>query len=106
MDLNNLQEYGLWYKINDKNELPSKLRGPHAIIKHNFGKLTRLTIYVDDIIVIGSDEGEVQRLKTYLSTEFEIKDLGSLKYFLRIEVTCSEGGIIISQEKYILNLLK
>ena len=47
-----------------------------------------LIVYVDDIIVTGNDEEEIQRLKTYLSNEFEIKDLGSLKYFLVNEVAC------------------
>ena len=76
-------------------------------IKHNSSrKLTTLIVYVDDIIVAGNDEGEIQRLKTYLSNEFEIKDLRSLKYFLVIEVACSKGGIFISQQRYILDLLR
>ena len=74
-------------------------QGDHtSFIKHNSsGKLTALIVYVDDIIVTRNDEGEIQRLKTYLSNEFEIKDLGSLKYFLEIEVARSKGGIFISQ---------
>ena len=52
---------------------------------------------MDDIIVIENDEREIQKLKTYLCNEFEIKDLGSLKYFFRIEVTRSKRGIFISQ---------
>ena len=70
-------------------------------IKHNsFGKLTTLMVYMDDIIVIGNDEGEIQRQKTYLSNEFEIKDLRSLKYFLKIEVACSKGGIYFPTKIY------
>ena len=61
---------------------------------------------MDDIIVTGNDKGEIQRLKTYFSNEFEIKDLRSLKYFLGIEVACSKRGIFISQQKYIFDLLK
>ena len=74
-------------------------QGDHTLfIKHNSsGKLTALIVYVDDIIVIGNDKGEIQRLKTCLSNEFEIKDLGILKYFLEIEVAGSKGGIFISQ---------
>ena len=45
-------------------------------------------------------------LKKYLAQEFEIKDLGSLKYFLGIEVARSKDGIFISQRKYVLDLLK
>nr|KYP53160.1 hypothetical protein KK1_024983 [Cajanus cajan] len=35
-----------------------------------------------------------------------MKDLGKLKYFLRIEVAYSKNGIFISQRKYVLDLLK
>lgn len=44
--------------------------------------MTILIVYVDDIVVIGNDEEETTRLKKGLAREFEIKDLGSLKYFL------------------------
>jgi len=48
----------------------------------------------------------MQKLKHHLANEFEIKDLGTLKYFLGIEVARSKHGIFISQRKYILDLLK
>ena len=41
-----------------------------------------------------------------MAKEFEIKDLGSLKYFLGIEVARSKQGIFISQRKYVLDLLQ
>ena len=44
-------------------------------------------------------------LKVCLIKEFEIKELGKLKYFLGIEVTRSKEGIFISQHKYVLDLL-
>ncbi|RDX76780.1 Copia protein, partial [Mucuna pruriens] len=43
---------------------------------------------------------------TSLATEFEINDLRSLKYFLGMEVARSNKEIVVSQQKYILNLLK
>ena len=49
---------------------------------------------------------EIMQLKKSLSKEFEIKDLGALKYFLCIEVARSKHGIFISQRKYVLNLLQ
>ena len=59
-----------------------------------------------NIIITRNDEGEIQRLKTYLSNEFDVKNIRSLKYFLGIEVAHSKGGIFISQQKYILDVLR
>ncbi|RDX95734.1 putative mitochondrial protein, partial [Mucuna pruriens] len=45
-------------------------------------------------------------LKEKLATQFEMKELGKMKYFLRIKVAYYKQGIFISQRKYLLNLLK
>ncbi|KAM2306113.1 hypothetical protein ACFXTH_025590 [Malus domestica] len=42
-------------------------------LKRHNGKLTALIIYVDDMIVTGDDQKEIQRLQKYLVTEFEMK---------------------------------
>nr|XP_043619627.1 uncharacterized mitochondrial protein AtMg00810-like [Erigeron canadensis] len=47
----------------------------------------------------------IERTKTYLHNEFSIKDLGSLKYFLGIEVAHTEDGVILSQHKYSMDIL-
>ena len=65
-----------------------------------------LIVYVDDIVLTGDDLKEMGKLKIYLAKEFEIKDLGSLKHFLGIEVARSKDGIFISQRQYVLDLLK
>ena len=69
-------------------------------------RVIALLIYVDDIIVTGNDKKERQTLKQCLIKEFEIKELGMLKYFLRIKVAYSKQRIFISQQKYITNLVK
>jgi hypothetical protein len=74
-------------------------------IKHKNERVTLLIIYVDDMIVTGDDADEIERLQECLSTEFEMKDLGGLKYFLGIEVAKTKNGIYLSQRKYILDLL-
>ncbi len=75
-------------------------------MRHFRGKITLLIVSVDDIIVIGDDKEKIARLKTLLAQEFEIKDLGKLRYFLGIEVARSDKGIFISQRKYILDFLE
>jgi len=55
-----------------------------------------LLVYMDDIIVTGNDEKEKKTLRECLSKEFEIKDLGRLRYFLGIEVARSREGIFMS----------
>ncbi|XP_073098839.1 uncharacterized protein [Elaeis guineensis] len=67
--------------------------------KHNNGKVTVLIVYVDDIILIGDDLPEIDRLKTNLAQSFEVKDLGPLKYFFRIKVARSSHGIFLSQRR-------
>ncbi|CAL8993351.1 unnamed protein product [Prunus brigantina] len=51
------------------------------------------------------DPDERKALQEYLSKEFEMKDLGTLKYFLGIEVSRSHQGIFLSQRKYVMDLL-
>ena len=60
---------------------------------------------MDDIVVTGDDLQGMEALKRCLLQEFEIKELGKLKYFLGIEVAHSRHGIFISQQKYVLDLL-
>jgi len=80
--------------------------GDHTVFyKHSNRKITILAVYVDDIIITGDDEAEIGRLKQCLSNTFEVKDLGQLRYFLGIEVARSSKGIVLSQRKYILDLL-
>ncbi|KAM0019556.1 putative RNA-directed DNA polymerase [Helianthus debilis subsp. tardiflorus] len=64
-----------------------------------------LLVYVDDIIVTGNSESEVLNVKQVLSVNFQIKDLGILKYFLGIEVLYSDDGLCLTQRKYCLELL-
>ncbi|RDX96167.1 hypothetical protein CR513_21205, partial [Mucuna pruriens] len=85
-----------FYSHNEKN----KNQGDHTLfIKHSpDGKITPLLVYVDDMIVIGDDEIEKLTLKEKLATQFEMKELGKLKYFLGVEVNhrieCEESSII------------
>jgi hypothetical protein len=74
--------------------------------KHATGKVAILIVYVDDIVITGDDFIEISHLKKYLAQEFEVKDLGRLRYFLGIEISRGPKGMFLSQRKYILDLLK
>nr|GEY67697.1 putative ribonuclease H-like domain-containing protein [Tanacetum cinerariifolium] len=74
-------------------------------LKRRGNLITCLIIYVDDMIITGNDKEEIAKLRKSLFTEFEMKDLGKLKYFLGIEVLRSKRGIFMCQKNYILDLL-
>jgi hypothetical protein len=70
----------------------------HTLFIKNFTQenVTALIVYVDDIVATRNDDGEIQNLKHSLANKFEIKDLGSLKDFLGIEVARSWKQFIAS----------
>ena len=74
-------------------------------VKNQENKVTALIVYVDDMVVTGNDPQEMDNLQKILAKEFELKDLGNLKYFLGIEVARSKQGISMCQRKYVLDLL-
>ena len=82
-------------------------QGDHTFfIKHSaVGGGTSLLVYVDDIIVTRNDERDKHDVKQRLAKEFEIEELGKMKYFLDIEVAYSTQVIFISQQKYATDLL-
>ncbi|GJW72889.1 ribonuclease H-like domain-containing protein [Tanacetum coccineum] len=64
-----------------------------------------LLVYVDDLVLTGNSEVEMNRFKEFLSNKFKIKDLGELKYFLGIEVLRTKSGLCLNQRKYCLEML-
>lgn len=57
------------------------------------------------MIIIGCDMSFIVDLKKHLQREFDVKDLGSLSYFLSFVVVCSSRGYLVSQQKYTSDLL-
>ena len=64
-----------------------------------------LLVYVDDIVITGSDSALLSQLKTHLSESFYMKDLGSLTYFLGLQVHHSPSSISLNQHKYASDLV-
>lgn len=66
---------------------------------HTSSQFVAVLVYVDDILITGTDKSLIQQIITYMGTTFKIKYMGQLKYFLGIEVTRSTSGIYIHQRK-------
>lgn len=64
-----------------------------------------MLIYVDDILLTGSNIGYIHDLIQDLNIQFSVKNLGELNFFLRIETHRSERGLHICQAKYASELL-
>jgi hypothetical protein len=64
-----------------------------------------VVVYVDDLIIVSSSDLATNHLLQQLDSEFAIKDLGKLHYFMGIEVHSSPAGLVLSRRKYITELL-
>lgn len=73
-------------------------------VLHKDSSVTLILVYVDDIILAGSDTSYLEHLVTMLSSRF-MKDLGFLHYFLGIEVVFTKTGLFLSQSKYASEIL-
>ncbi|PRQ37299.1 putative RNA-directed DNA polymerase [Rosa chinensis] len=78
---------------------------PSLFIKNSEKGVVALLLYVDDIIVTGSDTEGIIAVISELGEVFDMKDLGSLSYFLGINVQYKKKGIFLSQEKYAKELI-
>uniref|UniRef100_A0A2N9GPK7 Reverse transcriptase Ty1/copia-type domain-containing protein n=1 Tax=Fagus sylvatica TaxID=28930 RepID=A0A2N9GPK7_FAGSY len=74
-------------------------------IRYTSTGITLILLYVDDIIITGDDTAGIRDLQKFLSQHFEMKDFGTLSYFLGLEVTSSSDGYYLSQAKYASDLL-
>jgi len=64
-----------------------------------------LILHVDDMTITGGDLTVITSLKWHFQFEFDMKDLGFLCYFLGIEIAYSSHNFLLSQQKYIVDLL-
>jgi hypothetical protein len=65
-----------------------------------------LLIYVDGVAIVSNDSIVVSSFITMLNAKFKLKDLGSLQYFLGLEIARSSSGIFVCQRKYALEILE
>lgn len=77
-----------------------------VFVRGKGGDMIWLLIYVDDILVMGLRESNVQRAKRDLKTLFKMKDMGPVQYFLGVEFKDFGDCIVLSQEAYLAKVLK
>eukprot|EP00253_Pinus_taeda_P029158 PITA_29158 len=99
-----------WYSRIDSYLLENgfdKCEGePTVYIKEKYGKILIVVLYVDDVIFTRNDVCLIENFKAVMKEEFEMTDMGLLRYFLGIEVNQNENGIFISQAKYVNEVLE
>ena len=66
-----------------------------------------LLLYVNDMLIASQDKSLINKLKLQLSKELDMKDLGTTKKILGMEIKKDHqaGKLFLSQKKYILNVL-
>ena len=80
----------------------------HSVFYHHTSseQCIYLIVYVDNIVITGSDHDGIRKLKQHLFSHFQTKDLGKLKYFMGIETAQSNSSVVMSQRKYVLDILE
>lgn len=73
--------------------------------KQNSHCFSAILVYVDDLILAGNSLATIEEAKSFFAGQFHMKDMGGLRYFLRIEVDqCSEVSFL-SLKKYVMGLV-
>ncbi|KAM2961779.1 hypothetical protein FF1_031321 [Malus domestica] len=75
-------------------------------VKNDDKDMVILLLYVDDIILTGSNASKVQQVIDDLAGVFDLKDMGRLTYFLGLQIHYKENGdIFVNQSKYVKDLI-
>lgn len=75
------------------------------LVRQGLGDTMFILVYVDDIIVTGSNTFQVDQVIASLASKFSVKDLGNLHYFLGVELIRSSDGLILTQANYVNEIL-
>ncbi|GKE60392.1 zinc finger, CCHC-type containing protein, partial [Tanacetum coccineum] len=71
-----------------------------------FGKRVIICLYVDEMLIFGTNQVQVDLTKEFLSSRFSMKDMGEADVILGIRITHESNGVAISQSHYIEKVLK
>ena len=79
---------------------------PSLSIFHHAGTLLYILVYVDDIIIMGNNLAAIDAIVHKLGSTFALNNLSPVNYFLDIEIVPQGSNVILSQKRYILELLQ
>ena len=65
-----------------------------------------ICLYVDDMLIFGTNMNVVIKTKNFLTSKFDMKDMGEVKVILGVKIIWNGNNILLSQEHYIEKLLK
>lgn len=82
------------------------IRDPSLFVYARDDAKVYFLIYVDDMIITENDFSLMSQITDFLGTHFKVKDLGSLHYFLRIQVIRTIAGIYMNHQKYTMDILQ
>ena len=77
---------------------------PCVFIRSSQDGLCIISVYVDDLNIIGTPE-DVEEASSYLISEFEMKDLGKTKFRIGFQLEHSPAGILVHQSAYTQKVL-
>ncbi|CAA7033179.1 unnamed protein product [Microthlaspi erraticum] len=78
---------------------------PSLFTYYKDGRSMALLLYVDDMLLTGSDSALLQDLLDCLNKRFSMKDLGKPHYFLGVEIESYDGGMFLHQTAYAKDIL-
>ena len=64
-----------------------------------------LCLYVDDMLIVGSDDDMIKSTKNMLKSKFDMKDMGLADVILGIKISRVSNGLILSQTHYVDKIL-
>nr|GEU81292.1 zinc finger, CCHC-type [Tanacetum cinerariifolium] len=70
------------------------------------GKGVIICLYVDDMLIFGTDQNQVDKTKEFLSSNFSMKYIGEADVILGIRIKRENKGLTITQSHYIEKILK
>ncbi|CAM8999921.1 unnamed protein product [Rhodiola kirilowii] len=65
-----------------------------------------ICLYVDDTLIFGTDQKQVDLTKDFLSSSFSMKDMGEADVILGIRIKRENKGLALSQSHYVEKVLK